>query len=141
MLVILFALLFRLARLFRAAFVRTRYRYWRLGEPQPTQFRSQPKPPWVRQEVIRLKALMREAGRCRAIEKVFNRRFAAKRNMTVGRTWVNETIRKHQYEIEVLRRQIKNAKPRPVPRNLVWGVDLTGKTTLDGRTWDRASSS
>ncbi len=24
--------------------------------------------------------------------------------------------------------------PKPVPRNLVWGLDLTGKATLDGRT-------
>ena len=54
--------------------------------------------------------------------------------MTVGRTWVNETIRRHKYEIEVLRRQIKNAKPRPAPKNLVWGLDLTGKATLDGKT-------
>ena len=91
------------------------------------------KPKWVRQEIIRLKALMPHAG-CRTIADSFNRRFAASRRMTVGKTFVCEMIRKHRYEIEVERRRIKNAKPKPVPRNLIWGLDLTGKTTLDGRT-------
>lgn len=106
----------------------------RLPDSPPRRIRAQAKPPWVKQEVIRLKALMRKAGTCRAIADCFNRRFGERRKMTVGRTFVNETIRRHRYEIEVLRRQIKNAKPKPVPRNLVWGMDLTGKTTLDGTT-------
>jgi len=91
------------------------------------------KPEWVKQEVIRLKALIPKAD-CRAISAIFNRRFAAKRRMTVGKTFVSELVRQHRYEIDVVRRQIKNARPKPVPRNLVWGLDLTGKTTLDGRT-------
>ncbi len=91
------------------------------------------KPEWVKQEVIRLKALIPKAD-CRAISAIFNRRFAAKRRMTVGKTFVAELVRQHRYEIDVVRRQIKNARPKPVPRNLVWGLDLTGKTTLDGRT-------
>ncbi len=100
----------------------------------PASFpRTPPKPAWVRKEVIRLKALMPEAG-CRAIADSFNRRFAAKRRMTVGKTFVSELVRQHRYEIDVVRRQIKNARPKPVPRNLVWALDLTGKATLDGRT-------
>ncbi len=91
------------------------------------------KPEWVRQEVIRLKALIPKAG-CRAISAIFNRRFAAKRRMTVGKTFVAELVRQHRYEIDVVRRQIKNARPKPVPRNLVWGLDLTGKVSLDGTT-------
>lgn len=75
---------------------------------------------------------MREAGTCRAIEKTFNRRFAKKRNITVGRTWVNETIRKQHYEIDIVRRQIKNAKPRCLPKNIIWGVDLTSKSDATG---------
>jgi putative transposase len=55
--------------------------------------------------------------------------------MTVGKTYVSNMIRQHYYEILVLRRQIKNAKPKAVPKNLIWALDLTGKTTLDGRTW------
>ncbi len=75
--------------------------------------------------MIRLKALLPEAG-CRLISHAFNRRFA--RNMTVSKTFVNETIRKRNYGIQILRREIKNRKPKDVPKNLVWGVDLTGKT-------------
>ncbi|TAK82875.1 MAG: transposase [Betaproteobacteria bacterium] len=54
--------------------------------------------------------------------------------MTVGKTFVAETIRAHYCEVLALRRQIKSARPRRVPRNLVWAADLTGKTTLDART-------
>src|SRR5467141_3240852 len=76
---------------------------------------------------------MPQAG-CRCIAHSFNRRFAAKRRTTVGKTFVSELLREHRYEVENLRRHIKNARPKPVPRNLVWGLDLTGKTMLDGRT-------
>src|SRR6266702_2815731 len=107
--------------------------YRRITATPVTFPRTPPKPAWVRKEVIRLKALMPEAG-CRAIADSFNRRFAAKRRMTVGNTFVSELVRQHRYEIDVVRRQIKNARPKPVPRNLIWGLDLTGKATLDGRT-------
>lgn len=90
------------------------------------------KPEWARQDVIRLKALMRKGGTCRSIAAAFNRRFALTREMTVGRTWVSEVIRNHRYEIDIARREIKNAKPRPMPKQLVWGIDLTGKTDARG---------
>jgi putative transposase len=91
------------------------------------------KPAWVRKELIRLKALMPGTG-CRGLADIFNRLFFSKRRMTVGKTFVSELLRKHRYEIEVARRQIKNRRPRPVPKNQVWAIDLTGKGTLDGRT-------
>jgi len=47
---------------------------------------------------------------------------------------VADTVRKHQYAIEILRRQIKQAKPRPVPKNLI-----TGKATLDCTTQIKGS--
>ena len=92
----------------------------------PAALRARPKPAWVMREVMRLKALMRQAG-CRLLADSFNRRFALSRKMTVGKNFVAETVRKYQYEIQVLRKKIKHAKPRPVPRNLVWGMDLTSK--------------
>ncbi len=103
----------------------------RLGRRKPppeTKYipRRPPKPPWVRTEVIRLKALMPEAG-CRRIADSFNRRFQSKKQMTVGKTYVGYTIRRHQYEIQVVRKKIKHMRPKPVPRNLIWGMDLTGK--------------
>lgn len=44
---------------------------------------SPPKPTWVRNEVIRLKALMPHAG-CRTVAHSFNRRWASRRQATVA---------------------------------------------------------
>ncbi len=94
-------------------------------------YHRQPKPAWVRKEIIRLKALMAETG-CRKIAHTFNRRFAQDRQMTVSKTFVNETIRKHKYQIQVVRKKIKNRRPKQVPKNLIWGMDLAGKTDAQG---------
>lgn len=93
---------------------------------------SSQKPEWLKHEIVRLKALMPQAG-CRAIADICNRRFAATRKVTVGKTFVHQTLQRHDYEIQVLRRRLKHAKPINVPRNVVWGVDLTGKTDGQGR--------
>lgn len=90
-----------------------------------------PKPRWVRDELIRLKALMPDAG-CRTIMHNFNRRFAVRRQMTVGKTYVADTIRRQQYAILCLRRTRKHRVPRPIPRNLIWGMDLLTKTDATG---------
>jgi transposase InsO family protein len=71
---------------------------------------------------------------CRGLSDIFNRLFFSKRRMTVGKTFVSELLRKHRYEIDIVRRHIKNARPKRVPKNFVWALDLTGKGTLDGRT-------
>ena len=93
--------------------------------------RAHPKPTWVRKEIIRLKALMPEAG-CRTITHHFNRRFAVRRRMTVGKTYVADTIRRQQYAILCIRRTLKHRVPRPIPRNLIWGMDLLTKTDTAG---------
>lgn len=93
--------------------------------------RAQAKPAWVTREIIRLKALMPNAG-CRTLANIFNRRFAS-RKMTVGKSFVADAIRRHRYEIEILRRKIKHLVPRALPRNLIWGLDLTGKTDEMGK--------
>jgi transposase InsO family protein len=63
----------------------------------------------------------------------FNRRFAVRRKMTVGKTYVADTIRRQQYAILCLRRTLKHRVPRPIPRNLIWGMDLLTKTDAHGR--------
>lgn len=113
-------------------------RYWRVAAiateaEARTICHSRAKPEWVKHEVLRLKALMPHDG-CRRIADSFNRHFAESRNMTVGKTYVSDMIRRHYHEILVLRRQIKNAKPKAVPVNRVWAMDLTGKTSLDAKT-------
>jgi putative transposase len=84
--------------------------------------------PW---ELIRMKALMPTEG-CRKLAEIFNRRFVGKES--VGKTYVHGVIIKHQYEIAILRKNLKRKKPRPVPKNLVWGIDLTGKQDSEGKT-------
>jgi putative transposase len=91
-----------------------------------------PKPRWVRDELIRLKALMPEAG-CRTIMHTFNRHFAVRRHMTVGKTYVASTLSRHQQLILTARQKLKHRVPRPIPRNLIWGMDLLTKTDTTGR--------
>lgn len=97
---------------------------------KPVFHRTQSKPAWVVREIVHLKALMPDAG-CRSLALVFNRRFArhadTRRRMTVGKSFVAYTMRKHRYEIEIARRRIKHHVPPRMPRNLVWGLDMTGK--------------
>ena len=78
----------------------------------------QPKPKWVKQEVIRLKALLPQAG-CRTIAHRFNRRWAARRAMTVSKTYVADLCRRHQYLIYEARRKLKHRIPRPIARSRV----------------------
>jgi transposase InsO family protein len=104
-------------------------RKWEVSEPPVYRFAK--KPDWVPQEIIRMKALMPHSG-CRTLAASFNRRFAHKA-VSVGRTYVNETIRKHEYEIRVLRKKLKHRKPRSVPINRVWAMDLTGKQDSTGQ--------
>lgn len=85
--------------------------------------RKQRKPDWVIQEILRLKAHLPADG-CRTIATHFNRLFADQ-GMSVGKTWVATTLTKHHYEIQVLRRKIKNRPAMRVPRNTYWGMDLT----------------
>ncbi|MBI4684542.1 MAG: hypothetical protein HY755_05030, partial [Nitrospirae bacterium] len=131
----LFSLICRALRVFLYFLFPSRYRLrfgWRKTKTdKQTFYHRQPKPEWVRKEIIRLKALMHEVG-CRKVADTFNRRFAESKQMTVSKTYANNVIGKYKYEIQVLRKKIKNRIPKPVPMNLIWGVDLTGKTDTNG---------
>ena len=45
--------------------------------------------------------------------------------MSVGKTFVAQTIQKHRYDIRVLRRKIKNRPAYGAPKGKYWGIDLT----------------
>lgn len=89
------------------------------------------KPDWVLNEIIRMKALMPHSG-CRTLADSFNRRFVHK-GMRVGKTYVSNILRKHEYDIRVLRKKLKHRRPRPMPLNRVWAMDLTGKQDTAGQ--------
>ena len=101
---------------------------WRHSGPTSSSRRvfAQPKPKWVRNEVIRLKAIMPQAG-CRTIAHHFNRRWARRRQMTIGKSYVAGMLKKHHYLILEARRKLKHCVPRSMPRNRVWGCDLLVK--------------
>lgn len=92
---------------------------------------SPPKPTWVRNEVIRFKALMPHAG-CRTVAHHFNRRWASRRQVTVGKSYVAMTLRKHQYLVLEARRKLKHRVPQPMPRNRVWACDLLTRADQQG---------
>jgi hypothetical protein len=54
------------------------------------------KPSWVPEEVIRLKALMPEAG-CRLVAANFNRRLGPARGETVSKSYVADLLRRRAY--------------------------------------------
>lgn len=107
---------------------------WRHSGPTSPSRRvfAQPKPEWVQHDIIRLKALMPEAG-CRTIAHHFNRRWKHRRQMTVSKTYVADICRKQQYLIYEAGRKLKHRIPRPIPRNRVWGCDLLVKTDRQGQ--------
>ena len=84
---------------------------------------SRKKPPWVQEEVIKLKALMPHEG-CRTIASAFNARNTRK-GETVGKTYVAEVLKRHASRVLKLQRDIKNRRRVQGQRNLVWGMDLT----------------
>ena len=98
----------------------------------PRRVFAQPKPKWVQQDIIRLKALMPHAG-CRTIAHHFNRRWKSRKHMTVSKTYVADMCRRHQYLILTARRKLKHRVPRPMRRNRVWGCDLLVKTDHKGQ--------
>lgn len=83
------------------------------------------KPDWVKHEVLRLKNYMGKAG-CRTVAVTFNRLHG--RQVTIGKTYVAETIQHNQYQLACLKREIRSRKPYPATVNAVWGLDLTFKT-------------
>jgi putative transposase len=82
-----------------------------------------PKPAWVEKEVLRLKALIPDAG-CRTIAAVFCR-IHTKRGTTVSKSWVARMLKENSDKVVVIRREIRKRKPRKVPKNIVWALDLT----------------
>ena len=99
-------------------------------KPPPTR-KNNRKPEWVVQAVIRLHAHQPKQSFDK-LAKTFNRLYAGSRQVTVSKSYVHYTVRRHRLEIEQLRRNIRRRKPAPAARNEVWG-DMTGKTDTAGQ--------
>lgn len=94
-------------------------------------FRQRKKPQWAVDKIIYFKAVNPLFG-CRKIAELFDRLYAQKYNMTVSKSYVYYTLRKHRYEVQVLRRMIKHQRPKALTRNICWGIDLTTVTDRQG---------
>lgn len=119
--------LFALAHLANPRNRQKRQGYARRPVPDPTTASvpaslTRKKPDWVVQEVLRLKALMGKNAGCRKVADTFNRLHAPTR---VGKSFVSDTIRNHQYALLNISRELRDKPPAPVPINHVWGIDLT----------------
>jgi transposase InsO family protein len=102
-------------------------------QPQATTTRfSLPKPPWVHREVVRLKALMPDAG-CRRLALTFNHLHEERRGMSVGKTYVAGVLRRAGEEVMRVRRKLRRRKPRRFAKNVLWGLDWTYVRGEDGR--------
>ena len=99
-----------------------------LAHPPAT---SRRKPDWVRDEVLRLYALLPRTG-CRKLAHNFNRLYAACQDMTVGKTWVAGLLRDFERERAAYIAECNHRIPNPLPRNRCWGMDLTGKSDAAG---------
>ena len=84
---------------------------------------TRPKPPWVTDEILRLKALMPTNG-CRKITASFNHLYRRKR-MSVGKTCVATVLKREGHRLAAIRHQIRRRRPRTMPKSLLWGLDLT----------------
>jgi len=90
------------------------------------------KPDWVREEILASAARSLEAG-CRKLADMFNRHHAGLDGHTVGKTFVSNLIRDHQYDIQQRRREWRRRRYAPGLPNLVWGMDGTGKVDEQGK--------
>lgn len=82
------------------------------------------KPDWIRNELIRLAALMSQQSR-RAVGRTFNRLYAQKYGVSVGSSFTCEFLKSHAVQVLRLRRELKARPPRIVPICHTWAMDLT----------------
>ena len=109
--------------------------WWRRDKSGRRMVFCQRKPEWVLEEVIKLAALAAKGSGSRSIAILFNRRFAAARGVTVGKTFVSYTLKAHMAEVLRMRERFKRRVPRGMPANRVWGMDLTGKGDKGGEVY------
>ena len=108
-----------------------RHRYRIKTAPCPAAHNRR-KPAWVKDVIIKLKAESNLS--CYKLAATFNQLYAAEHGITVGKTFVAETVRAHAYEIGQLRERWKRQRPRPMPRNTIWAMDMTGKGDQQGNS-------
>lgn len=60
---------------------------------------------------------------CGKVAETFNRLYGDRE--TVSKSFVYDKVKKHQYQLKIIKRQIRSKPPRQVKINSTWGMDLT----------------
>jgi putative transposase len=100
--------------------------------------KHQRKPDWIRQDVLRLKAMLPQSAGVRQIAATFNRIQAAKSSAIqanpwrVSKSYVANLLRDQQLEVLRIRSEIRQRQPGISAIRQTWGIDLTGKTDISG---------
>lgn len=81
------------------------------------------KPPWVREEILRL--YEQTAFSHRKLANLFNQLHQARTGISVGRTWVRELLKSRAYQALHRQKELKHNLPVPLPSNWIWGLDTT----------------
>lgn len=96
-----------------------------LDKPIYRTFKNRRKPQWVVDQVFFLAAI--SGYGVRRIADLFNQRYAHN-GESVSPTYVYKTLKKYQYRIQVIQRDLKHKPPRSIPINIQWALDLTTVT-------------
>lgn len=89
--------------------------------------RTQSKPRWVGDEIVRMRAFAPRLG-YKKLAEAFNRRFADEFGVSISASTVRRILIKRRADVIALRREVRNRVPREVPKNSTWGLDLTTVT-------------
>ena len=96
---------------------------------KPSVF-PQAKPDWVKDAVLALHENSQYSHR--KLADLFNRIYFAHTGISVGRTWVRETIKKHEHDRLHMQKYLKHRIPRHQNRNTIWGIDTTCVRDIQG---------
>lgn len=108
------------------------FRCARANQPDAPPAHHRRKPDWIREEILDYATRFLATG-CRGLAHLFNRRHAGLDDHTVSKTFVSDLLREHQYDIQQRRREWRRRRYFIGAPNLVWGVDGTGKTDVQGQ--------
>jgi putative transposase len=106
------------------------HRFYQINKQSTARQRC--KPDWVCKQVLRLKAHMPRGTGVSKIAQTFNRSQAGKSKMTISKTYVANTIRANQYQIQSLRTEVRTRARKRTSSNHIWGIDMTGKCDAQG---------
>jgi putative transposase len=98
--------------------------FFKAKSKQISQPPNAPKPQWIKSKILRLVAQNPTFG-CRKIANEFNRNYAYL-GFSVGKSFVASLIKINHYQILKLRSKLKHHIPKPIPKNQIWAIDITG---------------